>query len=62
MQTEQGQYHDWRDSSSGGVATREGFASRFALGYRGNPKHGKAESRRWQSCIDQRGLGIQRLT
>jgi hypothetical protein len=27
IHAEQGQYHDWRDSSSCGVAAREGFAS-----------------------------------
>jgi hypothetical protein len=43
---------------SGGVAVMEGFASRFAPEYGGNSKYCKAESPRWESCIDERGLGI----
>lgn len=35
---------------------RERFVSRLVPGYWGNPKHNKAESRRWQSFIDKRGL------
>jgi hypothetical protein len=61
IHAEQGRYHASRLSFSGRAAAREGFASRFAPKYRGNPKHSKAESRRWQNCIDERGLGTRQL-
>jgi hypothetical protein len=36
IHAEQGQYHAWHLSISGGVRAREGFESRFAPKYRGN--------------------------
>ena len=59
MHAEQGRYHDWRDLFSGGVTAGEGFTSGVAPDHRGNSKHGKAESRRWQICIDERSLGVK---
>jgi hypothetical protein len=55
IHTEQGQYHDWRDSSSGGVATREGFVSRLNLplnSWGNHAKRGDAESCRLRICVE----------
>lgn len=54
IHAEQGRYHAWRLSTSGGVAAREDLRQGFAPKYRGNPKHSKAESRWRLSCIDER--------
>ncbi len=58
---QRGKYDNWRDLSSGGVASRKRFVSRLGLPLNSWEIHttrGKAESRRRQNCIDKRGFGI----